>query len=148
MSLIKVVWYVLRVKNMHPESPSDLSWTATAKAKSRYLYSILKLHGQSFRRQVRLLLSEAKLNYVHSILKLHCQSSRNPVRLPMSEAKPSYVYSILKTHGQIPKTRLLPSEVKPNYIYTILKKHLLPRVGPKQLCASAHLGCTCAAATS
>ena len=29
-----------------------------------------------------------------------------------------------------------------------LKKHHLPRVGPKQLCASAHLGCTRAAGTS
>ena len=31
---------------------------------------------------------------------------------------------------------------------TILKKHHLPRVGPKQLCASAPLGCTDAADTS
>ena len=29
-----------------------------------------------------------------------------------------------------------------------LKKHHLPRVGPKQLCASAHLGCTRAGGTS
>ena len=29
-----------------------------------------------------------------------------------------------------------------------LKKHRLPRVSPKQLCASAHLGCTRAAGTS
>ena len=29
-----------------------------------------------------------------------------------------------------------------------LKKHNLARVGPKQLCASAHLGCTRAAGTS
>ena len=29
-----------------------------------------------------------------------------------------------------------------------LKKHCLPRVGPKQLCVSAHLGCTRAAGTS
>ena len=47
---------------MHPDSPSDLSGTATAEAKPSYVYSILKPHGQSFRRQVRLLLSEAKLN--------------------------------------------------------------------------------------
>ena len=46
------------------------------------------------------------------------------------------------------KTQLLPSEVKLNYIYTTLKKHHLPRVGPKQLCALAHLGCTRAAGTS
>ena len=30
----------------------------------------------------------------------------------------------------------------------IFKKYHLPRVGHKQLCASAHLGCTCAAGTS
>ena len=32
-------------------------------------------------------------------------------------------------------------------VYTI-KKHHLPRVGPKQLCALAHLGCTSEAGTS
>ena len=31
MSLTKVVWYVLRVKNMHPGSPSDPSGTTAAK---------------------------------------------------------------------------------------------------------------------
>ena len=38
--------------------------------------------------------------------------------------------------------RLLSGEAKLIYVYTILKKHHLPKVGPKQLCASAHLGCT------
>ena len=51
-------------------------------------------------------------------------------------------------HSQISKTQLLPSEAKLNYVYTTLKKHHLPRVGPKQLCALAHLGCTRAAGTS
>ena len=55
MSLIKVAWYVLRVKNMHPWSPSDPSGTADAQAKPRCVYSILKQHGQSSRYQVRLL---------------------------------------------------------------------------------------------
>ena len=41
MSLIKVVWYMLRVKNIHPGSPSDPSVTATAEAKPRYVYTIL-----------------------------------------------------------------------------------------------------------
>ena len=59
-SLIKVVWFVFRVKDMHFGSPSDPSQTAAAEAKPRYVYSILKPHGQSFRGQVRLLLSEAK----------------------------------------------------------------------------------------
>ena len=45
MSQIKVAWYVLRVKNMHLGSPSDPSRTATAKAKPRCVYSILKPHG-------------------------------------------------------------------------------------------------------
>ena len=56
MSIIKVAWYVLRVKNMHPGSPSDPSGTAAAEAKPRCVYSILKPHGQSSRCQVRLLL--------------------------------------------------------------------------------------------
>ena len=47
MSLIKVAWYVLWVKNMHFGSPSNPSQTAAAKAKPRYVYSILKPHGQS-----------------------------------------------------------------------------------------------------
>ena len=59
MSLIKVVWYVLRVKNMHPGSPSDPSGTAATKAKPRYVYSILKPHSHSSRSPDRLLLNEA-----------------------------------------------------------------------------------------
>ena len=54
MSLIKVVCYVLRVKDMHPGSPSDPSGTAAAKAKPRYVHSILKPHGQSSRSPVRI----------------------------------------------------------------------------------------------
>ena len=34
MSLVKVVRYVLRVKNMHPGSPLDPSGTAATKAKA------------------------------------------------------------------------------------------------------------------
>ena len=45
---------------MHFGSPSDPSQTAAAEAKPRYVYSILKPHGQSFRRQVRLLLSQSR----------------------------------------------------------------------------------------
>ena len=48
ISLIKVVWYVLGVKNMHPGSSSDLSGIAATEAKPRCMYSILKPHGQSF----------------------------------------------------------------------------------------------------
>ena len=55
MSLIKVVWYVLRVKSLHPGSPSHPSQTAAAETKPRCVYSILKPHGQSSRCQVRLL---------------------------------------------------------------------------------------------
>ena len=89
-----------------------------------------KPHGLSFRWQVRLLLSKAKPSYVYSILKPHSQSSKSPVSLLPYDAKPSCAYSILKSHDLT------------SYVYTILKKHYLPRVGPKQLCASAHLGCT------
>ena len=55
MSLKKDAWYVLGVKKMHPGSPSHPSWTATAEAKPRCVYSILKPHGQSSRSPVRLL---------------------------------------------------------------------------------------------
>ena len=48
---------------------SDPSGTPVAKAKQRYVYSILTPHGQSFRRQVRLLLSEEKQSYVYTIFK-------------------------------------------------------------------------------
>ena len=52
------------VKIMHPESSLYPSQTTAAKAKPRYVYSISKPHGQSFRREVRLLLSKAKLSNV------------------------------------------------------------------------------------
>ena len=115
MSLIKVVWYVSRVKNMHFGPPSDPSQTPAAEAKPRYVYSILKPHGQSFRRQVRLLLSDATLSYVYSILKPHSQSSRSPVRLLLSKVKPSYVYSLLKAHSQSSRSpiQLLPCKLNP-----------------------------------
>ena len=54
MSLIKVAWCVSSMKNMHPGSPSDPSWTAAAKAKPRYVYSISKPHGQSSGSPVRI----------------------------------------------------------------------------------------------
>ena len=159
---------------------------------------ILKPHGQSFRRQVRLLLSEAKPSYVYStlkppgllseampsyvysILKPHGQSSRSQVRALLCEAKPSYVYSILKPHGQssritdgqLPCTDnhacfccmplpLPPPPLPPplkslhfwarrsqaTYIQHNLEFHHLSRVGPKQLCALAHLGSTREAGT-
>ena len=77
-------------------------------------------------------------------------SPSDPCQTAAAEAKPRYVYSIFKPHGQSSKStvRPLPHEVKQNYVDTILKKHHLPRVGPKQLCALAHLGCTRAASTS
>ena len=98
MSLMKVVWYVLRVKNMLLWSPSDPSRTAATEAKPSYIYSILKQHGQNFRNPVRPLLSEAKPSYVYSILKPHGQSSKSHVRLLLSDAKLSYIHTILKKH--------------------------------------------------
>ena len=89
---------MLRVKYMHPGSPSDPSGTAATEAKPRYVYSILIPYGQSFKTQARLLLSE---NYTWQV----------------------------------------------NFRFTQLL-HLLPSVGPKQLCALAHLGCTREAGTS
>ena len=65
-------------ENIHFGSPSDPSQTPAAKAKLRYVYSILKPHGQSSRSPVRPLLSKAKPSYVYSILKPQSQSFRNP----------------------------------------------------------------------
>ena len=76
MSLIKVLWYVLRVKTLDFGSPSD-SWNRCGEAKSSYVQYINRL-------------GEAKL----CILDL------------------------------------------------TLMFHHLPSVGPKQLCALAHLGST------
>ena len=45
MSLIKVAWHVLRVKNMHPGSPSDPSRTAAAQAKPRSISGPAELGG-------------------------------------------------------------------------------------------------------
>ena len=109
---------------MHFGSPSGPSQTTAAEAKPRYVYSILKPRGHSFRRQVRLPLSKAKPRYVYSILKPHSQSSSGPVRPLLSEAKPSYILSILKPHSQSSKSpvRPLSREAKPSCVHTILKK--------------------------
>ena len=126
MSLIKVAWYVLRVKNMHPGSPSDPSGTAAAEAKPRCVYSILKPHGQSSRCQVRLLpprrsqgaytqlenhtvrvpdaksdcscRGEAEVRIIN--FKTTWSEFQMPSQTAPAEAKPRCVYSILKPHGQ------------------------------------------------
>jgi len=59
---------------MHFGSPSDPSRTTAAEAKPRYVYLILKPHGQSSKSPVRPLLREAKPRCVYSILKPHGQS--------------------------------------------------------------------------
>ena len=82
VSLIKVAWYVLRVKDMHSWSPPDL-WGPW---------------------------DEEKLSYIHYDIR-------------REEAK----LCILKITSVF---------------------HHLPSVGPKQLCALAHLGCTREAGTS
>ena len=76
---------ILNFKNTWSEFQMP-SQTAPAEAKPRYVYSILKPHGQSFRRQVRPLLREAKPSYVYSILKPHGLSSKIPIRLLPREA--------------------------------------------------------------
>ena len=125
MSLKKVVWYVLRVRNMHPRSPSDPSGTAVAEAKPRYLYVLdFKTMESEFQKAIHTATEQGEASYVYSILKPHSQSYRSPVRPPLSEAKPSFEHSILKPHGQSSKrpVGLLPCEAKLNYIHTILKK--------------------------
>ena len=41
MSLVKVPWYVLRVKNMHFGSPSD-SWYPCGRARPSYIHYIIR----------------------------------------------------------------------------------------------------------
>ena len=76
VSLIKVAWYVLRVKNMHSRAPPD-PWG------------------------------------------------------PWDEEKPSYIHYDIRRE-----------EVKQSILKLASVFHHLPSVGPKQLCALAHLGCT------
>ena len=103
MSIIKFAWYVLRVKNMHPGSPSDPSGTAAAEAKPRCVYSILKPHGQSSRCQVRLLPPRC----VYSNLKSHGQSC---ITSPESVQS-----SCVHQHTQdVPLKRVLPSSINRN----------------------------------
>ena len=82
VSLIKVAWYVLRVKNMHSRAPPD-PWG------------------------------------------------------PWDEEKPSYIHYDIRREG-----------VKQSILKLASVFHHLPSVGPKQLCALAHLGCTRQAGTS
>ena len=82
VSLIKVAWYVLRVKNMHSRAPPD-PWG------------------------------------------------------PWDEEKPSYIHYDIRRE-----------EVKQSILKLASVFHHLPSVGPKQLCALAHLGCTREAGTS
>ena len=72
-----------------------------------------------------------------------------PSQTAPAEAKPRCIYSILKPHGQSFKAlsdRCHMRWSQATYIQSL--KDQLPWVGPKQLCASAHLGCTCAVGTS
>ena len=73
----------------------------------------------------------------------------DPSGTAVAEAKPRCVYSILKPHCQSfrRQIRLLPSKATLREFQTKTFVHL-PRVGPKQLCAPAHLGSTRAAGTS
>ena len=89
MSLTKVIWYVLRVKNMHSGSPSE-------KGKAEVRVPDFKTTWSEFQKPCQIAARRGKAEL---------------------------------------------------WIYN-LKKHHLPRVGAKQLCASAHLGCTRAAGTS
>ena len=81
---------------------------------------------------------------------------QRPSQTAPAEAELRCVYSILKPHGlvRVPDAKSDYScrgeaEVRILKFKTTLSEfHHLPRVGPKQLCALAHLGCTLAAGTS
>ena len=71
---------------------------------------------------------------------MHLGSTSDPSQTTAAEAKPRYVYSILKPHSQSSRGTVRASHT-PVF-------HSVPSVGPKQLCAIAHLGSTRAAGTS
>ena len=119
---------------MHFGSPSDPSQTPATEAKPRYVYSILKPHGQSFRRQVRLLLSEATPSYVKSILKPvqkfwtvlahigctreagthHCTS---PVSIP-SYCAHQHLNNYFRLHACLSFRPSVPTDVRPYVCHT------------------------------
>ena len=74
MSLIKVVWYVLRVKNMHSGSPLDPSQTAAKRGKAELRILDFKTTWSEFQMPSQTAPAEAKPRCVYSILKPHGQS--------------------------------------------------------------------------
>ena len=114
MSLIKVAWYVLWVKNMHFGSPSDPTQTTAVKAKLSYVYLILKPHFRV-------------------------------LSLPQSQSQAVVCVSTPRTYLRSGYFLFLQKEES---ILLTSELHHLPRVGPKQLCALAHLRCIRAADTS
>ena len=137
-----------------------------------------KLHIQSSRSPVRPLLREAKSSYVYLILKKtwsefqmssQTTATRGEAELRILNFKTTWSefqmssqttatrgeaelrilnFKTIWLEFQKPcQTAVLRGEAELR-IYNLKKKHHLPRVGPKQLCASAHLGCTRAAGTS
>ena len=108
---------------MHLGSPLDPSQTTAEQGIAKLGILDFKTTWSEFQKLIRLLLSEAKPSYVYSILKLHGQSSKRQVQLLLSEVKPSCIYLILKPHGKSFRRPVRPllSEAKPSYIYSILK---------------------------
>ena len=155
---------------MHVGSPSDLNQTVAAKAKPKYVYSILKTHGQCFRGQGEAELHTLDFKTTQSefqkpswtiaergeaeLLILNFKTTWSEFQKPSQTATERgeaelCILDFQTTQSECQKpVRPLSCEAKPSYVHTILKKHHLLRVGPKQLCASAHLGCTRAAGTS
>ena len=88
MSQIKDGWYVLRVKNMHPVSPSDPSCTAAEQGEAELRIFEFKTTWSEFQTPSQTTLAEAKPRCVYSILKPHDQSSRYQVRILFRVSSP------------------------------------------------------------
>ena len=99
------------------------SQTTPAEGKPRYLYSILKPHGQSF-------IISPELSQAVVCISTFCSG-----------------YFQSEFH-YLPLCALAHFGCTGKLLFRTSKFHHLPRLSPKQLCTLAHLGCTRAADTS
>ena len=87
MSLIKVAWYVLRVKNMHFRSPSDPSQIVARRGHTELRILDFKTTWSQFQKtsQTAAEQGEAELRILN--FKTHGQTSQSPIRLLLREVK-------------------------------------------------------------
>ena len=111
MSLTKVVWYVLRVKNRHPVSPSD-QWDCCRRGEAEVRILNFKIKWSELQKPSKTATErgEAELRILN--FKTTWSEFQMPSQTATAEAKPRCVYSISKPHGQNfrRQIRLLPRE--------------------------------------